>query len=109
MTLVCNFWRCPALTSIRFIDGTYPIIRAIAGLRQQSRHWPPTVQGRYPEIDANHPFGETGFERAKQVALVTYDEARGGILDFLCVSFLNTYAATYPSSVSSANRPLSLQ
>jgi len=46
MTLVCNFWRCPALTSIRFIDGTYTIIRAIAGLRQQSRHWPPTVQGR---------------------------------------------------------------
>jgi hypothetical protein len=31
--LVCNFWRCPALTSIRFIDGTYPIIRATAGLR----------------------------------------------------------------------------
>jgi hypothetical protein len=46
MTLVCNFWCCPALTSIRFIDGTYTIIRAIAGLRQQSRHWPPTVQGR---------------------------------------------------------------
>ena len=32
--------------------------------------------GGYPEIDANHPFGETGFERAEQVALVTYDEAR---------------------------------
>jgi hypothetical protein len=64
--------------------------------------------GRYPEIDANHPFGESGFERAKQVALVTYDKARGSILDFLCVSFLNTCAATCPTSVSGANCVLSL-
>jgi hypothetical protein len=46
--------------------------------------------GRYPEIDTSHPFGETGFERAKQVAVVTYDEARGGILGFLCASFLHS-------------------
>ena len=38
MTLVCNFWRCPALTSIRFIDGNYSIIRAIAGLRPTLSH-----------------------------------------------------------------------